>query len=474
MILILILDLLAVTLLCWVAVVRGFERALPVAAFLLILFPNESQIQIPGLFDLTTQRVIVVFLFILYLSVGNARGGSDPSETLPLKYLLIVQILWWTLSSANSVVVGISVKTVLSQLLDFYLAYYIFAKSITRIETVHKILYALVLAMFVCSVLGTVEAYWGWSVLSIFPPIAYRFANYGGDLDRGIRVQATFGHAILYGSALAMAIPMALYLMAVAKTTGRKLFLWSAILLMFLNIYKTGSRGPWIAAVLSVTPILLCGGKRMRGYVLVISLLTASVLIARPGVWESINNLYGETLNPDTAQGESYQWRYALYDAGFQHLNSDPGRAMWGYGPESFFYLGWKGEFQGHTVPFDSCDSSFAALMVETGYVGLLIVVILLFKGAYLTLLNFLRTSSAERHLYLLFFVNLGAFYFMMTNVAIFGWGQQTYMLWLVLAMSLVGPRLGVGKRARKKAPAEGSDFSPALSYAGYASLQRQ
>ncbi|MGD0792497.1 MAG: O-antigen ligase family protein [Terriglobales bacterium] len=473
MTLILILDLLAVTLLCQVAMVRGFERTLPVAAFLLIIFPNESQIQVPGLFDLTTQRIVVVALLLLYLVLGKAPGESKARDTLPLKYLFIVQIVWWALSSVNSVVVGVSVKTVLSQLLDFYLVYFIFAKSITRVETIHKILYAVVLAMFVCSMFGAVEAYRGWSVLSLFPPVPHRF-NYGVDFDRGIRVQATFGHAILYGGALAMAIPMALYLMAVAKTTARKVFLWSAIVLMFLNIYKTASRGPWIAAILSVAPILLCGGKRMRRYVLVISLLTATVLIARPGVWESISNLYGETLNPDTAQGESYQWRYALYNAGFQHLNKDAGRAMWGYGPESFYYLGWKGEFQGHIVPFESCDSSFAAMMIETGYVGVLITVVLLMKAAYLTLRNFLRTPSPESHIYLLFLVNLGAFYFMMTNVAIFGWGQQSYMLWLVLAMSLVCPRLGVSKRARKEDPAHVAEFSPTLSYAGYASLQQR
>jgi hypothetical protein len=58
--------------------------------------------------------------------------------------------------------------------------------------------------------------------------------------------------------------------------------------------------------------------------------------------------------------------------------------------------------------------------------------------------------------------------------VAIFGWGQQSYMLWLVLAMSLVCPRLGVSKRARKEDPAHVAEFSPTLSYAGYASLQQR
>ena len=34
------------------------------------------------------------------------------------------------------------------------------------------------------------------------------------------------------------------------------------------------------------------------------------------------------------------------------------------------------------------------------------------------------------------------AFFFMMTNVSIFGWGQQTYLLWVMLAIAMVYPRL--------------------------------
>ena len=95
-------------------------------------------------------------------------------------------------------------------------------------------------------------------------------------------------------------------------------------------------------------------------------------------------------------------------------------------------------------------------------------------KGAYVTFRNFLRARAPENRIYLLFFVNLGAFYFMMTNVAIFGWGQQSYLLWLVLAMSLVYPRLMAGSRALQKAPRPIDNLSPLLSYAGYASLQQR
>jgi hypothetical protein len=461
--LVIILDVLVVAALCASTIARGFEETLPLAAFLLILFPNESQVPLPGLFDLTTQRVIVVVLFVLYFWRGRKERAKQHGENiLPLKYIFIVQIFWMLVSTVNSAVFTVSLKTVLSQLLDYYLTFYIFGKSISSVKTVHKILMGFVGAMFFCSVLGVIEAQRNWSILSLFPPTTHQLiVEPSGESDRGIRVQATFGHPILYGSALALAIPMALFLITQAKSVKRKVFLWSAVLLMFFNIYKTESRGPWIAAAMSLVLLAVLGGGQLRRYLAVISLLVVVTLVARSGIGDSIKNLYGATLNPDSPQGESYQWRYALYDIAFDHLNHNGGRALWGYGPESFFYLGWQGPFQGHMVPYDSCDSSIAQLMIETGYVGLLIVALILFKAGLSTLRDSFRLPKPDNYLCAILFANICAFCFMMTNVAIFGWGQQTNMLWVVIAIAMVYPRLVLKERGRLEAqPASMAEFS--------------
>lgn len=441
MTLVLIIDALAIILLCVTAFRKGFERTLPVAAFLIVIFPFESQIILPGLFDFTTQRIVVVTLAILYLTHGRARR-----KDLPLKNLILLLMGWMLLSALNSVVVTISVKTVLSQFFDFFVVYYIFAKSVSKSETVHEIAYGFVAGMFVCSVFGFIEAYWNWSVLSLFPTANHTFASLVGVEDRANRVQSSFGHAILFGGALAMTLPLALYLSTIAKTNARRAFLWCTILLMFVSLFKTTSRGPWIASMISIGLVFVGGGKKLRRYGLVIAGLTVLTLVVRPGVWESISNLYGETLDPDTAQGASYQWRYALYNAAFQHLNSNPTRALWGYGPESFLYLGWKGEFQGAVVPFDSCDSSVAALMIETGYVGLLITAALFLSAAYYGFRSYLRMPRPQNVLCLVLVSAAIAFFFLMTNVAILGWGQQSYMFWIFLSLMMIYPSLAEEK----------------------------
>jgi len=439
MTLVLILDAIVILLILGCAFWKGLERTLPLIAFLLLLFPYESQITLTGYFDLTTQRLIVILAFVIYAFSSEVKE----KRKLPLRYTIFFLMAWMLVASANSVVFVTSIKSVLSQFFDFFLIYYIFAKSVTRTETVRKIFYGFVAAMLLLSVIGIAEIYWDWNVLGLFPEVYHRFANIvGGVNDRGGRVQTTFGHPILYGAALAMTIPMALYLISTSKTTMQKIFLWATTFLIVLNLYKTGSRGPWLAAALSMAVVMLSGGKQMRRYVIWMGVLAAIVLVARPGIWETISNLYSLTLASETAQGSSYQWRYALYEQAFLHLNHDFWRALWGYGPESFYFLGWKGVFQGMIVPFESCDSSLAQLMIETGYIGFLLGVSVFVIAGYKAFRSSLKLPQPENLPCVVLFVNMCAFLFLMSNVAILSWGQQSYMAWIVVALAMIYPSL--------------------------------
>jgi hypothetical protein len=211
---------------------------------------------------------------------------------------------------------------------------------------------------------------------------------------------------------------------------------------MFLNLYKTSSRGPWIAAIIGLALSLLFGNRSMRLGVLLICLSAVTILVTRPGVWTTITNLYRETINPDTAQGESYQWRWALYSIAFERLNNDIGRALVGFGPESFFYLRWHGTFGGRTVIFESCDSSIAALMIETGYVGMILTVLLPIRALSLAHKHLTNLRASSDPLPKVIGISIIVFSFMMTNVLIFGWGQQSFLFWILLSMIAIYPQL--------------------------------
>jgi hypothetical protein len=440
------IDLAVVAWLIVRAVRNGFESTLPLATFLVILFPVESQITIPGLFDLTTQRFIVLTLLGLYLVFGRTPADGSAAYKLPIAGLLALQIVWMCLATANSVVFSISLKTVLSQILDFFALFFVFAKGIRSRETMHRILWAFVSAMILLAVFAAIETYWDWSVLSLFPQISHRFDVASDQYDRIDRVRTTFGHPILFGGTLAMAIPAALYLLRLCKTKSARILLCLGIGLMFLAIYKTDSRGPWLALGMSIVMFTLLGGKQLRRYLAVLSTVVVLTLLLRPGIWATLHDMYTATRDPDSPMGVSYQWRYALYDLVEKQLGHDAGRAVWGYGPESFYYLGLTTDFyldgEIRTVKVDSCDSSVAALMMETGYFGFAITALLLLAPLLIALRSYLKDSDQDRQLPLLFACNMGAYYFLMTNVAIYGWGQQSYVLWIIVAMASLYPQL--------------------------------
>src|ERR1035438_3663970 len=159
MILVIAINIIAVGWLLMAAVSWGLEETLPGVAFMLLLLPQESQITLPSLFGLSTHRILIFVLVLLYLALGSGKGKREQTRRLPLCILIGLQIVWMLLSSATSIVPSISFKTSLSQFFDFFVLYMIFASVVSKVETVHKIMFGFVAAMFVCSIFGMLEAY---------------------------------------------------------------------------------------------------------------------------------------------------------------------------------------------------------------------------------------------------------------------------------------------------------------------------
>jgi O-antigen ligase len=445
MVLTIAVMLIAVGALVAITLAKGFEGVLPFFAFLVIVLPGEAKIDFGDLFALTVTRGAIATLAVLYFAFANQHPKSARSDSLPLKYLLILYLGWSMVSTVNSIVFTTSLKTVLDNALEFYLVYYILAKSVSRVETVHKILLASVGALVVCCIFGAVEHFTQWKVINLFPEVTHRLrAGVGGRMGESGRITATFPHPILFGNALALGIPWALYLLGMAKTAAQKAYLWVATIMMAWNLYKTLSRGPWLALALSLFVLFIFSQGSLRKYLMVICLLTVAALIIRPGVLDTLRNTYIETRTPDSARGGAYQYRYDLMRLATQALAKDPTRAVWGFGPESFPSLGLEGEDSttGKMEPFESCDSGFVEVMLDTGYVGLSLVVALFIRAALFSWKGFKTVPRPANFLCLVFLVSLGAYAFMMLSVENFGWGQQTLMLWILIALSVVYPRL--------------------------------
>jgi hypothetical protein len=443
------IDVLVVFTLVRLATKHGLERALPAFVFFLTLIPGECRI-VTGVFDLYTSRLALIVLAALFFT----KRKKSVIQTFPLKNLLFVHAGWLLLSTLVSIVVLTSAKQFLAQVLEYYLIYYIILKTVTDVQTISKLAFAMVAAVGVACCFGLLEIYAGWSVLSIFPAELQQTFGSGNTLytelmDRGIRARSTFPHPILFGAAISMVLPLAMYLLTTVSSRFQKVFLYVCVVVMFWNLYKTSSRGPWLATIASLAVLLLGANRKVRKQLLVVGVLASLVLLVRPGVTDTIWNTYLATLNPNTGMGMSFAYRPALYRAVTKALE-DPQRALLGFGLGAF-----RDEGLIIVLPniaphrWFTCDSAWLLLTYETGYVGLLFIGALLMKPAVIALRAYRTLPKPERYFCINCVSCLVSFFVVMISVAAYGWGQNGQMLWVVIAMTV--SYVALSKRGRER-----------------------
>jgi hypothetical protein len=418
---------------------RSLENALPIFSFFLVLMPLEARLVIPGLFDFNTMRVSLLTLLVLYIYHG--RGTSDDAP-LPLKSLILLHVSWAVYSTIYSLSVATSSKQLISQVVEYYLLYFLVVRTITKVSTIYNIVFAIVMAMGICSMFGVVEVYARWSILRIFPQNLW--ITYNGGVDplyiewgRGLRIRSTFPHPILFGDALAMSIPLTLYLLSIWERRRDRILLWMSLVLMFWAIYKTSSRGPWIATVLCGALLFIMVRNRVRTYLLVIALMATAVLVVRPGVWATIAGLYQSSTDASSPVGSSYLYRDALNNAVKSAVGKEPGRALLGYGLGTFRELGLDINFLNTVQRWYTCDNNWALFLYETGYVGLFLIAALLFTALWIAFRTYWQLPPPESYFSAVIFISLSGFYFLLLSVAGYSWGQQGYMAWILISIAV-------------------------------------
>jgi hypothetical protein len=331
--------------------------------------------------------------------------------------------------------------------------YYLLVRIISSVTTIHKMLYAMMMAIAICCVLGLFEPYANWSVLRIFP--SQNWITYNGGLDplyselgRGIRVRSTFPHPILFGDALAMSIPLALYLISIWPRGRQRLFLWISLFLMFWAIYKTESRGPWLATGMCSVLLFFIVKKRVRRYLIILAVLTGIAVLSRPGILDTISALYQATTDPTQPVGTSYLYRHTLGVTIHEAVAASPTRALLGYGLGTFRQLGLEMTFLDQTRRWYTCDDNWSLFLYETGYVGQFLIGALLFSVAWFALRTHWIFRSKGGAMSGVFFVCLVGFYFLMLSVAAYSWGQQGYMSWILISLAVSHRRLLLRERA--------------------------
>ena len=182
-----------------------------------------------------------------------------------------------------------------------------------------------------------------------------------------LRVEATAGSPIEFGLVMAATLPIAVHYALYARR-GRRAASWLAVALMAATIPLSGSRAG-VVGLAAAAIVLLVGWKlpRRLGAIGVMVAFLALLRMAMPG---RIGSLIGDLLNASSDPSVTHR-EQDLARSGFLLT-----RSIWfGRGFGTFI----PSEFATAGQPIESLDNQYLGSLIETGIVGLLALILLLF-----------------------------------------------------------------------------------------------
>lgn len=413
---------------------KDYRKGLAFSIFLLILMPRELFFEVGGgLPTLTGFRAIILTALFYSLYTNKLKIKW---QKMPILTLLILVLFCKACSLFFAYDLMVSFNGILIFLIERLLFFVILIKGIENRETLESILRSVGLVIIIIAILGFIERYTqinpvDYIALSDNPRFESRMAN---------EVYSTLPHPILFGTALAMGLPICLFLFDVQANRTVRYIIGIFVLLIIAAIYFSNSRGPWLACIVVFFILLLLNYSRIRVRVIPMLYLTILVLMLRPGVFDTIYGLSASTLDENSLEGSSFQYRFELFKVAYREIILAPERLAFGYGDnaaQSMNITGMLSYGSRREVTFWSWDSEFALLLLHNGFIGFALHLILYLYCLIYLMKKTQLVDGKDRDLIIALLASNSVLVFMMTNVAIFA-PQLHFIFWTNMAIGAV------------------------------------
>jgi O-antigen ligase len=407
-----------------------YPRALCYGVFLLVSQSRYLVMETPGgLPNLTLHRLTLITLLLGWLSQPDLRRNSG---AILFNRLFMFWLAVGAFSLMGSVDLELSIRRYLAFVVEIYVLYLVLSSSIRTPEAAVRIVRSIIFGLTLVAGIAIIER-----TLSIKPLVWLHpgsvYANASSDII------STMDHRILMGTGMAMGWPIAIGLLHQGSSTPQKrILLWCAVFMMIASCYFSFSRGPWVASMLVAVGLLVLMPKRSRRPLYGLAVIMVCLLIARPGVWGTLTNRTEQTFAEDSLKHSTFMYRIELWKIAYHGISASSWRRLLGNGPGAAggTEFDWTLTYSGSDYKVWSWDNHYAALLYNTGFLGLLSM-LLLQAAVLLHILRLHSQAEGERRVLLsCIAVSILAFLFMMTNVFIYA-PQLNYVFWSLVAASL-------------------------------------
>ena len=173
--------------------------------------------------------------------------------------------------------------------------------------------------------------------------------------------------------------------------------------------------------------------------IFILGLIGISIILIRPGIYQSIERLYNATFDKSTIKGSSFRWRAQVAELAFSQINSSDNllNLLFGYGQGSHLFMEFPTTTTstGQRAEFLSWDNEFAVLFYEHGYMGFLLTIVFFLILSIKTYRLLHYTQFQKKIVPLSFLSCISIIIFLQTNVKIFA-PQLVFIEMIILASS--------------------------------------
>jgi hypothetical protein len=448
---------------------RDLSAGMRAVFALLVFLPSTLRIDLPApLPQLTIHRILIVIAFVFLI---RNRSPDRQRWSIPNLWLIVL----FGLSQVTSLLFGTDfvggLKNCGNYAIETVLFYLLISEYVLAERDLVRLLSSVCYGLAAVAVVATFEKYFRFDPVGLISS-----AGGGSPLAATGDIAATYPHRILMGYAMAMGVLLSLALASYEKEVKPRRIMYGITLLLIGATYFSTSRGPWLGLGLGLFGIAVLGGRNVRKKLALIAVLAAAILVLRPGVRETISNLYNATFDSDSLKGGSYDYRWQLWTVAWNQIRLSPVRFLFGYGPSSTMHMDlskyWYGE-EGWTssmtkLGYTSWDNNYAADLIELGVVGLLLEAILFLALAKTLVEDWLKNHSKNRTLQGGILVACLVFMYSMTNVYIFA-PQLKYLFWTLVAIGSNFSLVLANQEAKEAALELGDSVEPVPRAASFA-----